>query len=74
MEKRETLIRTRNWSGLYAFEKWKHYMENILEQWPGEKNMGCITSTMGHCPRNELRGDNDPHSWYVMLIKLINNI
>ena len=37
-------------------------MENILEQWPGEKNMGCITSTMGHCPRNELRGDNDPHS------------
>ena len=31
LEKKETLIRTRNWSGLYAFEEYKHYTENSLK-------------------------------------------
>ena len=37
-EKKETLIWTRSWSGLYAFLKYKHYTKNSLKQWPGEKN------------------------------------
>ena len=36
LEKKETLIRTRNWSGLYVFEEYKHYTENNLRQRPGE--------------------------------------
>ena len=38
LEKEKALIRTRNWSGLYAFEEYKHYTENSLKPQPGEKN------------------------------------
>ena len=32
LEKKETLIRTRNWSGfLYAFKEYNHYTENNLK-------------------------------------------
>ena len=34
LEKKETLIRTSNWSRLYGFETHKHYTENNLEQRP----------------------------------------
>ena len=36
LDKKEIFIRKRNWSGLYAFEKYKHCMENNLEQQPGD--------------------------------------
>ena len=55
LERKETLIRTWNRSGLYAFEEYKHCMENSLKQRPGEKKlktMGYITPTMGYYPRN----------------------
>ena len=34
---KETLIRTRNWSGLYTFEEYKYYTENNLKQQLREK-------------------------------------
>ena len=37
LQKKKTLIRTRNWSGLYTFEECKGYTENNLKQLPGEK-------------------------------------
>ena len=37
LEKKETLIKTRNWSGLYAFEEYKHCTENNLKERSGEK-------------------------------------
>ena len=52
---KETLIRTRNWSGLYAFEEYKYYTENNLKQQLREKKtkaMGHITPTIVHYPRN----------------------
>ena len=55
LKKKKTLIRTRNCSGLYTFEEYKHYTKNNLKQRPGEKMlkaMGYITPTMGHFPRN----------------------
>ena len=36
-KKKETLIRTRNRSELYMFEKYKRYIENNLKEWLGEK-------------------------------------
>ena len=54
-EKKETLIWTRNWSGLHTFLKYKHYAKNNLKQRPRGKKiqkMRNITPTMGHYPRN----------------------
>ena len=51
LEKKETLIRRRNWWDLYAFKEYKHYTENSLIQRSGGKKklkMGYITPTMGH--------------------------
>ena len=40
LEKKETLIRTRNLPGLYAFEEYKHCTENKnLKQRPGAKKI-----------------------------------
>ena len=61
-KKKETLIRTRNRSELYMFEKYKRYIANNLKEWLGEKKMGYITPTMGHYPQNGYMEDTDPHS------------
>ena len=37
LEKKEILIRTRNWSGLYAFEEYKRYTKQ-LKPTTGKKN------------------------------------
>ena len=37
LEKKEILIRKRNWSGLCTFEGYRHYMENDLKRRTGEK-------------------------------------
>ena len=65
LENKESLIRTKNWSCLYAFEEYKHYKENNLKKRPGEKKlkaMGYIIYTMGQYPNNGQMGDTDPHS------------
>ena len=56
LEKKKTLIRTRNCAGLYAFKKFKHYGENNSDQ----RHMGYVTPTMGPYPRNGYIGDTDP--------------
>ena len=38
-EKKETLIWTRNWSGLYVFLKYKHYTKSSSRQRPEEKKV-----------------------------------
>ena len=52
---KKTLIRTRIWSGLYAFEEYKHY-KKAIETTAGIKKLKSseyITPNMGHYPRNE---------------------
>ena len=56
-KKKETLIRTRNWSGFYVFEEYKHYRKTIktraiLKTRKILNTMGYITPNMGHYPRN----------------------
>ena len=50
---KETLIRTRNWSGLYAFEEYKYYTENNLKQQLGEKNKSNGIYNTYHSPLSQ---------------------
>ena len=55
LEKKETLIWTRKWTGLHEFLKCKDYRKNSLIRRPEEKKlttMEYITPTMSHYPRN----------------------